>query len=416
MSKLRENRCYAKMIDKEYPVGAWIPPLPEIFTEQEELNARYAEAKAAGINLINATFEYTTDGALERCLEAARVNGQKVMVGMPHENEDTCIEIVRSTKDHPAVIGYTMKDEPTPEHFQQLGGLRDKLRAEAREDQFVMCNLLPNYFTSWDEAPNPETGMTTYQKYLKDYMDIVRPDCLSLDHYPLATDPAADPGLLKCFLKNMTDIRNYGDQYGVETWGFIQSSGWNGRREPNLNELRFLINMHLAFGIKELTYFLYWQPWEIGKACDGYDYTGMITYQGEKTPVYDRAVCIDKEWKAMGTAYLDYDCEAFILNNIEDMVAEGMANAKVAESFANVAAIQSEGKMFTGCFDNARGGEGCFIVNFDYKSESVSSARIKLKASKSVKVWGKGGVEQELQGDAVCIEMGPGEAKFIEIS
>ena len=201
MSKLSGNRCYTKMIDPEYPLGAWIPPLPEILSTQEEVTARYAEAKAVGINLINATFEYATPGALERCLEAARVNGQKVMIGMPHENEDTCIELVRSTKDHPAVIGYTMKDEPTREHFAQLGGLRDKLRAEAREDQFVMCNLLPNYFTPWDEEPNPETGMTTYQKYLKDYMDIVRPDCLSLDHYPLAIDPASDPALLKCFLK-----------------------------------------------------------------------------------------------------------------------------------------------------------------------------------------------------------------------
>lgn len=416
MSKLSGNRCYTKMIDHEYPLGAWIPPLPEILSTQEEVTARYAEAKAAGINLINATFEYATPGALERCLEAARVNGQKVMIGMPHENEDTCIELVRSTKDHPAVIGYTMKDEPTQEHFAQLGGLRDKLRAEAREDQFVMCNLLPNYFTPWDEEPNPETGMTTYQKYLKDYMDIVRPDCLSLDHYPLAIDPAADPALLKCFLKNMTDIRNYGDKYGVETWGFIQSSGWNDRREPSLDELRFVINMHLAFGFKELTYFLYWQPWEPGRACDGYDYTGMITYQGEKTPVYDRALSIDKEWKAMGTAYLDYDCEAFILNNIEAAVAEGMANEQVADSFGSVASIQSEGKMFTGCFDNAKGSEGYFIVNFDYKGQENSSAQLQLTVPKLVKVWGKGGLEQELQTTSVNIEMGPGEAKFIEIS
>ena len=416
MSKLSGNRCYTKMIDHEYPLGAWIPPLPEILSTQEEVTARYAEAKAAGINLINATFEYATPGALERCLEAARVNGQKVMIGMPHENEDTCIELVRSTKDHPAVIGYTMKDEPTQEHFAQLGGLRDKLRAEAREDQFVMCNLLPNYFTPWDEEPNPETGMTTYQKYLKDYMDIVRPDCLSLDHYPLAIDPAADPALLKCFLKNMTDIRNYGDKYGVETWGFIQSSGWNDRREPSLDELRFVINMHLAFGFKELTYFLYWQPWEPGRACDGYDYTGMITYQGEKTPVYDRALSIDKEWKAMGTAYLDYDCEAFILNNIEAAVAEGMANAQVADSFGSVTSIQSEGKMFTGCFDNAKGSEGYFIVNFDYKGRGNSSAQLQLTVPRLVKVWGKGGLEQELQTTSVNIDMGPGEAKFIEIS
>ncbi len=416
MSKLQGNRCYKKMANHEYPVGAWIPPLPELITSQEELNARYAEAKAVGINLINATFEYATPGALERCLEAARVNDQRVMIGMPHENEDTCVELVRKTRDNPVVIGYTMKDEPTPEHFQQLGGLRDKLRAEAREDQFVMCNLLPNYFTPWDEAPNPETGLTTYQKYIKDYMDIVRPDCLSLDHYPLETNPDNDPAFLKCFLKNFVDIRNYGDQYGVETWGFIQSSGWNGRREPNEKELRFVINMHLAFGLKELTYFLYWQPWEIGRACDGYDYTGMITYQGEQTPVYERAGRIDKEWKAMGTAYLDYDCEAFMLLNLEDILLEGMAKAKVVDAFGSVAAASSAGKMFIGCFDNEKGGEGYFVVNFDYKGDSDSSAELKLTGSKSVKVWGKGGLEQELQGDSVQVTMGPGEAKFIEIS
>ena len=415
MSQLRGKRCYTKMLQQEYPVGAWIPPIPEVVTTQEALNERYAEAKAVGINLINATFEYATPGALDRCLEAARVNGQRVMIGMPHENEDTCVAIVRKTRDNPVVIGYTMKDEPTPEHFQQLGVLRDKLKAEARDDQFIMCNLLPNYFTSWDEAPDPETGLTTYQKYIKDYMDIVRPDCLSLDHYPLGIEPANDLALLKCFLKNLADIRNYGHQYGVETWGFIQSSGWNDRREPNEKELRFVINLHLAFGLKELTYFLYWQPWEMGKACDGYDYTGMITYQGKRSPIYERVDRLDKEWRIMATACLDYDCQAFILTNLEEMLVEGMTDAQVADRFGRVEAIQSEGKMFTGCFDNDKGSEGYFVVNFDYQGDSDSSARLTLKEPRAVKVWGKGGLEQTFSGDTVSVNLGPGDAKFIEI-
>ncbi len=415
MSKLKGNRCYTKMEGKKYPIGAWIPPLPECMADQEETNARYAEAKAAGINLINATFEYITPGALERCLEAARVNGQKVMIGMPHENEETCLSLVRATKQHPVVIGYTLKDEPTAEHFEQLGRLRDKIRAEVEDSMFVMCNMLPSYFTMWDDQPNPETGLTVYQKYIRDYMEIVRPDCLSLDHYPLGSDPKDDISLLRCFLKNLTDIRNIGAEYGVETWGFIQSSGWQGRREPNENELRFVINMHLVFGFKQLSYFLYWQPWEEGLKKDGYDYSAMITYQGEQTEIYRRGCRIAHDWLSMGSTYLDYDNEGFILSNLDPLLVQAMDQAPVAEAFGAVAAIESEYPLFTGYFRDGKEKEGLFIVNFDYSHNTTAEAVVQLQCTKSIKVWGRGGLEQACDGDALRVELAPGQAKFIEL-
>lgn len=415
MSRIKGKRCYTKIVDQAYPIGIWIPPLPEYTPTQEEANRRYAEAADIGINFVNASFEYATPGALERCLAAASANGQKVMIGLPAGDTSGCISIVEETRNHPAVIGYTLKDEPQEDAFEELGRLKKTLEAYVLEDQFIMCNILPNYFTRWDDDPDPETGLTLYQHYVKAYMDIVKPDCLSLDHYPFSADPKNDTTCLRCFLKNFTDIRNLGLQYDVETWGFIQNSSWKGMREPNDNELRFVINMHLVFGIKQLSYFLYWDPFVTGSDRDEDGYEGMITHEGERTGIYDRVGRVNKDWLAMGNAYLDYDNAGFILTNIDEVFRENMEQSLLYDHFGPISAVESQQAIFSGCFDGAEEKTGLFMVNFNYSQDGNADAVVHLTGKKEVKVWGKQGLEQTFTGDSISLAFGPGEAKFLEI-
>lgn len=415
MSKIKGKRCYTKIENQAFPIGIWIPPLPEYTPTQEEANRRYKEAADIGINFINASFEYATPGALERCLTAASVNGQKVMVGLPGGNTPSCISIVEKTRNHPAVIGYTLKDEPRQEDFEELGRLKETLESYVLEDQFIMCNILPNYFTDWKEEPDPDTGMTSYQRYVKSYMDTVKPDCLSLDHYPFSIDPKNDTECMQCFLQGLTDIRNFALQYGVEIWGFIQDSSWEGMREPDDRELRFIINMHLAFGVKQLSYFLYWDPFVTGSAEDFDGYKGMLTHEGERTEIYYRAGRINKDWLAMGNAYLAYDNAGFILTNMDETYGAYMDSTLLCDHFGPVSGVESQQMIFSGCFEGPDGKTGLFMVNFHYNEDKISEATVRLTGERQVTVWGKEGMEQQFSGTTVPLSFGPGEAKFIEI-
>ena len=72
--------------------------------------------------------------------------------------------------------GFQIADEPRVGDFPQVA----RLVAEAKAaGQMAFVNLLPNYASS----PG-QTGAPTYDAYVKQFVDDVRPNMLSVDHYP----------------------------------------------------------------------------------------------------------------------------------------------------------------------------------------------------------------------------------------
>ena len=132
------------------------------------------------------------------------------------------LEIVEATKNHPAVLGYNLFDEPEYSEFDNIAQLRDEIKKIVPEDKIIMCNMFPNYATDSVFGPNPNLYESNYNNYLDTYMQKVRPDVLSFDYYPFMKDPKADPDWIAGMLTNLSDIRNIGKKYGVDTWGFFK--------------------------------------------------------------------------------------------------------------------------------------------------------------------------------------------------
>ena len=54
-------------------------------------------------------------------------------------------------------------------------------------------------------------------------------------------------------------------------------------------------------------------------------------------------------------------------------------------------------------------------MNFDYSHNTTAEAVVQLQCTKGIKVWGRGGLEQACDGDALRVKLAPGQAKFIEL-
>lgn len=143
---MRLKKIYEETPDTPVLLGVWVPPLYRLTETEEEADERYRELKELGVNMAythHPVHEVYNIKQLLRSLDAAEKNGIKVVVIL--RPGQVGISMVEKTKDHPAVMGYNIVDEPGFATFQSLANTRDKIKEMISEDKIVMCNLFPNY-------------------------------------------------------------------------------------------------------------------------------------------------------------------------------------------------------------------------------------------------------------------------------
>lgn len=410
-SKVARGKVYSETENTPLLIGLWVPPVLHLTSTQDEADARYAEIRESNINMAYTHHDETNNyNQLVRALNAAEKNGIKLMVSLPAGNDKASLELVKKTKDYPAVLGYNMADEPGASSFASFGALRDKIKEMVSADKIIMCNLLPNYASDSVLGTTGDLNMDSYEMYIDQYMKIVRPDILSFDHYPFMANTSSDKEKIPLMLRNLCDIRNSGSKYGVDTWGFVQNSSWAGTRIPNGDELRFVSNIHLIFGLSSYSYFLYCQPYEKSGAEGVFE--GMLTYSGERTDIYYRVQQQNKDINAMKGVYLNYKNKGFILHNMSIDNKKAIDENLRLVTYLQLKSIESEGTILTGCFEKD-GKIGLYVMNFDYTKNT--SAKLLLDGKHEYKVWGANGLEQMTRGKLITLDLSPGEGRFVEI-
>ena len=398
-------------------LGAWVTPLPHLMTTQEEADARYAEVRESGINMV-----YSFGGEVhnpehrDRMLHAAEKNGVRVMIELDRITDvggiEANLELVKATMNHPAVIGYNMYDEPNAALFPVLGEQLRRIREIVGEDMLIMCNLFPNYASATQLGISGEKdGMTPYQQYIDRFMSEVGSDILSFDFYPFHTDTGKDSDKLRAMLTNFSDIALCAQKYGVPTWGFVQNSSWSGTRVPNEDELRFLTHFHMIFGLQSYSYFLYCQPYNVATG-EGM-FKGMLTYDGEHTEIYDRVTSNNEALAGLRGRYLDYSLKGFLTANLSKGNTASIANELKSESFGPLVSAESKYNLLIGCFENEAGEQAYYVLNFAYGLHSTVT--LDFGSGAEFTLWGSNGIEQMGDQKQITFDLLPGEGKFIEM-
>ena len=160
-------------------------------------------------------------------------------------------------------------------------------RFRARPGRLAYINLFPNY------APPAALGTETYDEHLRQFVDVVDPDVLSMDHYPMFT-PTADGR--QGYIDNLASMREVSLEAGIPFWNFFNTMPFGPYFDPTESQLRWQIYSSLAYGAKGVLYFCYWTP-RGGEFPKG---GAIITAEGRRTRHYDQARRINAELKAMG--------------------------------------------------------------------------------------------------------------------
>src|SRR6476469_4241605 len=278
----------------DFPIGIFWPPHPF------EINlARYQEIANSAMTFL-VTGNYMFDQFINRrALDLAGQVGLKVLVAAPEPRLSAITSVLSVTDDvnaqlristadarrliqqmlddyrsFPAFAGFDVFDEPPPPKFPTVGAVTALVR-----------ELAPTYLPYSNLVPGNGSG---YASFVQNFIDTVRPPVLSFDRYPILQS-----GLDLNYFDNWAIIRRAGLAAGIPTWTYIQSVKFAGRVVPNESQLRWQVNTSLAYGCKGIQYFTWWTP-EVARG-EGFE-SAIITVDGDRTPLYDMATRLNKEW------------------------------------------------------------------------------------------------------------------------
>lgn len=337
---------------EDYPIGIWWPPPPDLPPDPPDKTREeyYAEISAAGFNFVIGGNGVVNDAHNPPALQAASANGlmflltdarlrnlirdgggttqtssleqstpsvMQSILGRPGPKLRTAAvsdddvkqrvqELVANYGGHPALAGINLYDEPNASMFGLVNTAEEELKISA-PDELPYVNVWPSY------AASGALGTRDYRTYLERFFTGVDPPLLCFDHYPLLKK-----GITYDYFYNWAVIRNFALDFGVPSWGFVQSVGFDGsdvgladRRRPNRQEILWQVNVALAYGAKGIQYFTYWTP-EAQPAPSIRFGQAMISTTGQQTALYDYASEVNTYLKVVGKILLPLFSESVV--------------------------------------------------------------------------------------------------------
>ncbi len=232
--------CTGGGAKEEFPILAWY----SIPAEDATLE-RYQELAECGFNINFSQLHRLDD--LKVSLDLAQQAGVKVMASCD-ELESATDSAVAAVKDHPALYGYFLRDEPFPVSFPELAAWAERLKKADGGEHPLYLNLYPNYVDSAALA-------CSYREYVHRFIEEVKLPLVSFDYYPVTFD-----GVRESWYDNLQIVHEESEAAGLPFWAFALSTAHDPYPLPTMSSLRLELYSALAYGAQGLQYFTYWNP------------------------------------------------------------------------------------------------------------------------------------------------------------
>lgn len=239
---------------------------------------------------------------IARSFEYAGKVGLKILlyVDWSWTTEEGVTERVNRYKDHPALYGYYVYDEPSPDQFPEVA---EAVRFIQGKDMQHPCyvNMFPN-------IQNP-----FYREYVDNFIKTVPVPFLSFDHYPvLGRDDVSPVRYLRPeWYENLEIISEASRKSEKPFWAFALSTAHTIKigndpvsvyPVPTLADLRLQVYSNLAYGAQGIQYFTYFTP----TGEDNTFHDGPFC-NGKKTDTYYTVKEMNAEIKALSGVFLNSD-------------------------------------------------------------------------------------------------------------
>ena len=328
--------------------------------------------------------------------------------------------LIAKVKNHPAMEAYYLVDEPGVSAFEGWGKMVAYLK-ERDPKHLAYINLYPTYASreqlnlSADEIRKTSTTgdqiftalageqgsvdvALAYKQYLQRFVDLVKPELISYDHYHFFTwgDGAQ-------YFLNLELIRSAALKAKLPFLNIIQADRYDKSwRRPSANEMRFLVYTTLAYGGRGISYFTYW-----AEAA----YEGLYE-DGRRTQYAVDAAALNKEMAILSPELMKLDSIA--VYHTKDLPFGGSpvpADCPVQ--------VESQTACVLGLFGDKARADAFMLVNRDYKNV----AQTNLTFGKGIKAlrefdrktrrWTNHG--KVASGQSVAVSLEPGDGRLFRL-
>lgn len=340
---LTDGLCGAEpggFVQDRFAIGLWVPP-----QTRDNLQERYHEMARAGFNVVIANSVSDPKAQIELC----RVAGLKALVEATGSPE--------TWPEGEACWGYHVTDEPGASAFPELGRRVAEIRRH-RPGRLAYINLFPNY------ASPAQLGTPTYEEHVSRFLREVKPEVLSMDHYPLMRpDRDGRDG----YLENLEVFRRLANGAGIPFWNFFHAMPFNDRIDPTEAQIRWQIHASLAYGAKGVLYFCYWTPGKGAGGAGEFPKGGAIlTAEGIPTRHYDEARRINAELARIGPVQMQLTGEGVVRVRVRAGDTTNAVPAGGPIRALKVLRGDPPGEFLLGVLRHRDGRRAVWLVNHDH--------------------------------------------------
>lgn len=422
----------AEIVERMIKACLGLPVLPTGYVEgRMEIGCWYSastftaaevrQLAASGINMIVST------GALEgsplgKSLKIADEYGIRVLIYnyAPTEfNPNAPASPLPSSAeyyDYTSYMGNTIYDEPGSDDYGKIARITDYYK-QVLPGKVPFYNLLPMYANAAQLKygagaaaieyydPDPEL----YRKYVEAYAKKVDTDYICVDIYPNRSNGKAK-ATYDGYLRNMDIFASVCRAYDRDFWLYVQTTGLDGIRVPDYDDMRWQMYVGLSFGVQKFIHFTYNTYNDSGWTVS------MVGEDGKPTSVYDAAQKANLEVLALSADYLRYkNVSAYTVNgksNLGYMLFDNQVDSLPGLT------VDTKLPLLVGCFEAKSGAGYAFtLVNMTPMTKHTSGdVSFTLKDAHTVTLW-QGGVPTVLEpADGVyTVTLAVAEGVFVTV-
>lgn len=216
------------------------------------------------------------------------------------ELDATIAEYMAPYKDHPAFYGVMLGDEPFYYHVENYGQVYRSIKRVC-PDAFIQYNLNPitagtdpivinERFPALEDGEGEgldKTGVLIrrYEKYLTQFIEATGTDYVQYDHYPLTQEDTIQEHYFLGLQVVARLAKDLGLNFYFVSQTYIQTDRGAYPRDLRQEDLYWLQNSLLGFGVKQISYFTYFTKAD-NNTEHFVDGQSFITWEGEKTDIY----------------------------------------------------------------------------------------------------------------------------------
>jgi hypothetical protein len=300
---------------KEFMITIWNAAEPGINS--------YPQIAKENYNLIPINYNTLPLKNITERLDAAKKNGLKVVLGDEIINPAYVYDPIKSkqldkliekVKKYSNLEGYFIGDEPSVEKLSYYVQLISYLRKKD-PGRLIYLNTPPTFALEIQPGVSLEqlkeqkiqypknlhgigSGnkvVMSYLAYFRKFVDTIKPDFISYDHYALLKNEDG-----KGYFMNLALISQVSKEANIPFLNIIQASKYEKIwRLPTKEEMRFQVYTTLAYGGKGISYFIYW----------GSDEQEAMYRNGKVSPLAKDIAVINSELRNLGPTLMSLNSQ-----------------------------------------------------------------------------------------------------------